>query len=520
MSETKVLRFVLGDQLSRDLSSLSDAVPGRDVIFLAEVMGEATSVRHHKKKIAFLFSAMRHFADDLRESGFDVDYLALDTQGNPGEFGLALAEAVQRNGADRVVMTEPSELRVLDAAQTWREELGVDLEIRSDTRFLASHEDFVSWATDGEGRQPKSLRMEYFYREMRRRTGYLMLDGEPEGGQWNFDSDNRKALPDKVKVPDRPRFAPDGLTVEVMDLVSRRFHNHFGDLEPFDHPVTRADGLVYLDWFIAEALPGFGDWQDAMKQGEPLLFHSHLSALINCGLLGPRECCDAAVAAYADGRVPLNAVEGFIRQIIGWREFIRGVYWLKMPDYADANALDATRPLPAFFWTGETAMNCLHQAVTETRANAYAHHIQRLMVLGNFCLLAGIDPKQVQEWFLIVYWDAYEWVEMPNVVGMALYADGGFLASKPYAASGAYINKMSDYCADCRFDVKQKTGEKACPFNYLYWNFLAVNERTLRQNHRMGLIMGSLGKMAPERLEEIRADSSRFLEGPEMRAEY
>ncbi|KGF70245.1 deoxyribodipyrimidine photolyase [Hoeflea sp. BAL378] len=520
MSDTKVLRFVLGDQLSRDLSSLVDAKPGQDVIFLAEVMGEATSVRHHKKKIAFLFSAMRHFADDLRAEGFEVDYLRLDADGNPGEFGAALAQAVARNGAGRVVMTEPSEARVLDAARTWREELSVDLEIRSDTRFLASHEDFVSWAVNDRGQQPKSLRMEYFYREMRKRTGYLMVDGEPEGGQWNYDTDNRKALPGDVTIPARPSFPPDETTLAVLDLAGRAFAHHFGGLEPFDHPVTRADALAYLDWFIAEALPGFGDWQDAMKQGEPLLFHSHLSALINCGLLGPRECCDRAVAAWRDGKAPLNAVEGFVRQIIGWREFIRGVYWLKMPDYSDANALDATRKLPGFFWTGDTAMNCLHQAITETKANAYAHHIQRLMILGNFCLLAGIDPKEVQEWFLIVYWDAYEWVEMPNVVGMALYADGGFLASKPYAASGAYINKMSDYCAGCRYDVKQKTGENACPFNYLYWNFLSVNERVLRQNHRMGLIMGSLGKMAPERLEEIRADSHRFLDGPEMRAEY
>ncbi|MBC7280746.1 cryptochrome/photolyase family protein [Hoeflea sp.] len=517
MSENKILRFVLGDQLSRELSSLSDAVPGRDVIFLAEVMGEATSVRHHKKKIAFLFSAMRHFAEDLRAEGFEVDYLTLDADGNPGAFGAALAESVMRNDARRVVMTEPSEARVLDDAQTWREELRVDLEIRADTRFLASHEDFVSWAVNGKGQQPKSLRMEYFYREMRRRTGYLMVDGEPEGGQWNFDSDNRKTLPDRIRIPVRPGFEPDGTTRGVMELVARCFASHFGDLEPFDHPVTRAAALSYLDWFIAEALPGFGDWQDAMKQGEPLLFHSHLSALINCGLLGPRECCDRAVAAWRHGNAPLNAVEGFIRQIIGWREFIRGVYWLKMPDYAHANALDATRPLPGFFWTGETGMNCLHQAITETKANAYAHHIQRLMILGNFCLLAGIDPKEVQEWFLIVYWDAYEWVEMPNVVGMALYADGGFLASKPYAASGAYINKMSDYCAGCRYDVKLKTGENACPFNYLYWNFLSANEHVLRQNHRMGLIMGALGKMAPERLEQIGADASRFLESREMR---
>ncbi len=517
MSNEKVLRFVLGDQLSRDISSLNNARPGSDVIFMAEVMQEATSVRHHKKKIAFVFSAMRHFADDLRKEGFEVDYLRIDADGNPGDFGSALAAAVERNGPRRVVLTEPSEMRVLEAAETWREEFDVDLDILVDTRFLASHEDFVSWATTDSGRQPKSLRMEYFYREMRRRTGYLMADGEPEGGQWNYDSDNRKALPDGIRIPERPEFTPDGISREVLELVASRFSDHFGDLEPFDYPVTRADALAYLDWFIAEALPRFGDWQDAMKQGEPLLFHSHLSPLINCGLLGPKECCDRAERAYREGQAPLNAVEGFIRQIIGWREFVRGVYWLKMPDYAGANALDATRPLPGFFWTADTSMNCLRQAISETRANAYAHHIQRLMVIGNFCLIAGLDPRQVQEWFLIVYSDAYEWVEMPNVVGMALFADGGFVASKPYAASGAYINKMSDYCSSCQFDVKQKSGEKACPFNYLYWNFLSENETTLRQNHRMGLIMGSLGKMTEERLEEVRADSMRFLGGSDMK---
>ncbi|WP_375588469.1 cryptochrome/photolyase family protein [Hoeflea alexandrii] len=517
MVKDKVLRFVLGDQLSRGISSLEDARPDTDVIFMAEVMAEATSVKHHKKKIAFLFSAMRHFAENLRDEGFTVDYLCLDAQNSPGDFGSALAEAVERHDATRVVMTEPSEMRVLEAAESWREELDVDLDILADNRFLASHEDFVSWATKDDGGQPKSLRMEYFYREMRRRTRYLMDDGEPTGGEWNYDAENRKSLPDSIKVPKRPEFAPDETTRAVMELVADRFDGHFGDLEPFDYPVTAKDAKAYLDWFVAEALPCFGDWQDAMKQGEPLLFHSHLSTLINCGLLDPRECCEKAEQAYRDGNAPLNAVEGFIRQIIGWREFIRGVYWLKMPDYANSNALEATRPLPGFFWTGETAMNCLSQAISETRSNAYAHHIQRLMVIGNFCLIAGIDPREVQEWFLIVYSDAYEWVEMPNVVGMALFADGGFVASKPYAASGSYINKMSDYCGSCRFDVKQKSGEKACPFNYLYWNFLSENEKVLKKNHRMGLIMGSLGKMKKERLEEVRTDSERFFDSSEMR---
>ncbi|MEQ8739309.1 MAG: cryptochrome/photolyase family protein, partial [Hoeflea sp.] len=279
MSEQPVLRFVLGDQLSRQVSSLADADPQNDVIFMAEVMDEATSVRHHKKKIVFLFSAMRHFAEELRKDGYTVDYLALDAKNNPGDFGGALKRAVEQHSPCRVVMTEPSEWRVLQAAHDWREELDVDLDIRADGRFLASHEDFVSWATDKDGGQPKTLRMEYFYREMRRRTGYLMNDGEPAGGEWNYDSENRKALPDDVDIPVRPRFEPDEVTTKVMDLVAERFPKHFGDIEPFDYPVTRADAVSYLEWFIDEALPGFGDWQDAMHEGEPLLFHSHLSAL-------------------------------------------------------------------------------------------------------------------------------------------------------------------------------------------------------------------------------------------------
>ncbi len=512
MSSPASLRFVLGDQLSRTVSSLADAEPGKDIVLMAEVAEEATHVRHHKKKIAFLFSAMRHFAEDLRAEGFTVEYLRLDAPGTPRTFGAVLQAAVLRHTPDRVILTEPSEYRVLQAARKWQEEIGAALEIRSDDRFLASHEEFRAWALGPKGRQPKTLRMEFFYREMRRRTGYLMDGDAPTGGHWNFDHDNRGTMPDSVIPPVRPSFPPDALTLEVLTLVEARFGDHFGVLDSFDYPVTRADALAYLDWFVQSALPHFGDYQDAMRAGAPLMFHSHLSALINCGLLDPRECCARAEIAFARGEAPLNAAEGFIRQIIGWREFIRGVYWLKMPDYGMANALGADRPLPDFFWTAQTRLNCLHHAIAETRDNAYAHHIQRLMVIGNFCLLAGIDPKSVQDWFLIVYFDAYEWVEMPNVVGMALYADGGFLASKPYAASGAYIDRMSDYCGGCAFDVKAKSGPKACPFNYLYWDFLDRNQDALKSNHRVGMIMASLRKMTPQRLGEIRADARHFLD--------
>ncbi|MCW4114454.1 cryptochrome/photolyase family protein [Aurantimonas sp. MSK8Z-1] len=501
-----VLRFVLGDQLSRSVSSLRDVAPD-DVILLAEVGEETGYVRHHKRKIAFLFAAMRHFAEDLRQEGLRVEYRTLDEDAPADSFTAALMEAVQRHRPERVVVTEPGEWRVRQMMEGWERALGLPVEIRPDDRFLCDHATFEAWA---EGL--KGLRMEYFYREMRRRTGFLM-DGEaPVGGRWNFDFANRERLPAEIEPPPRPDFPPDAETQAVLDLVARRFGNHFGDLDGFDYPVTRHDALRYLDWFVEDALPRFGPYQDAMRQGAPLLFHSHLSALINCGLLGPQECCLRADDAYHAGAAPIEAVEGFIRQIIGWREFVRGIYWREMPGYGERNALGATRPLPDFFWTGETEMNCLAQAIGETKRNAYAHHIQRLMVLGNFCLLAGLDPTAVQEWYLVVYHDAYEWVEMPNVVGMILFADGGLFASKPYAASGNYIHKMSDYCENCVFDVTRKLGPRACPFNYLYWDFLDRNGKTLRGNQRLRQPYQTLDRMSGERRTAIRDDARRFLD--------
>jgi len=497
------LRFVLGDQLSRSVSSLRDACQS-DLIFMCEVDAEASYVRHHKKKLAFVFSAMRHFAKDMEDIGFSVDYQALGDH-QAGDFTEALKAAIERHGADRVIVTAASEWRVLKMQEDWAETLGVNVEIRPDDRFIAGHEEFAHWAA---GR--KELRLEYFYREMRRKTGYLMDGTHPEGGQWNYDKDNRAPPNGEITFPQRPEWEVDEITVDVLDLVRSRFHNNFGDLEPFDYPVNRMQAVRYLEWFIDNALPDFGTYQDAMVQGEALMFHSHVSGLINIGLLDVRECCDAAEYAWSTGKAPLNAVEGFIRQLIGWREFIRGVYWLKMPDYSESNVFDARRDLPDWFWSGQTRMNCLHNAISETRRNAYAHHIQRLMVIGNFAMLAELDPKQVQEWFLLVYHDAYEWVEMPNVVGMALYADGGVFASKPYASTGSYIDKMSDYCGHCSYSVTKKNGPKACPFNYLYWNFLARNRETLSSNQRMGMMYGTLDRMSGEKKHAISEDSKRF----------
>ncbi len=506
MAGCKNLILVLGDQLTPALSSLAAGNKGTDIVLMVEVADEAGYVPHHVKKIAFIFSAMRHFAAELRESGWTVDYVMLDAQGNSGSFAGELDRACKRHAPDRVRVTEPGEWRVREALRGWGGDSGTPLEMLDDERFLASHEEFEAWAS---GR--KQLRMEYFYREMRKKTGLLMEDGKPAGDKWNFDADNRKPPAEGMTFPERAGFAPDAVTRKVMQLVEREFPDNFGSLEPFDFPVTRADAEAARDHFVTEILPGFGDYQDAMVSGEPFMYHSLLSFCINIGLLDPLEVCRRAEAAWKDGKAPLNAVEGFIRQIIGWREYIRGIYWLKMPDYADSNFFDARRPLPAFYWSAETDMACVRAAVEQTRDHAYAHHIQRLMVTGTFALLAGIDPHAVHEWYLAVYADAYEWVELPNVIGMSQFADGGLLASKPYAASGAYINRMSDYCSGCRYKVSQKTGPAACPFNYLYWDFLDRHADKLATNARMRVIYKSWDNMDEDKREAVRQSAANFL---------
>jgi deoxyribodipyrimidine photolyase-related protein len=501
------LRLVLGDQLSENLSALDGLDPAHDVVLMMEVRDECTYVPHHPQKIVLILSAMRHFCAALRARGVTVDYVALDDPDNTHSFSGEVRRAVARHRPQGIIATHPGEWRVLQAMQGCEEALGLPLDLREDTRFLADLATFRRWA---HGK--KQLRMEFFYREMRRATGLLMQGEVPEGGEWNFDAENRKRLPRDV-VPPRPRrFPPDSTTRAVMDLVSREFPRHFGTLEGFAWPVTAAQARDALEAFIAERLPRFGDYQDAMAEGETTLFHALISTSLNLGLLDPRAACDAAEAAYRAGHAPLNAVEGFIRQILGWREYVRGLYWLRMPGYARLNALDAQRALPEFYWTGESGMRCMDAAIGQTRDLAYAHHIQRLMVTGNFSLLAGVKPDEINEWYLAVYADAYEWVELPNTHGMAIHADGGMMASKPYAASGAYINRMSDHCGKCRFDVKASTGPRACPFNHLYWDFIARHERRFASNPRMGMPLANLRKMDPAKLAAMRAEAKAFLD--------
>ncbi|MCA0303054.1 MAG: cryptochrome/photolyase family protein [Proteobacteria bacterium] len=503
-----VLRVVLGDQLSADLPTLADLDREHDVVLMMEVAQEATYVRHHKQKLVLFLSAMRHFAADLAAAGIRVDYVRLDDPANTGSFDGEVARALQRHRVERVVVTEPGEWRVQQAIETWSTRLGRPVEIRADTRFYASRARFEKWA-----RGRRTWRLEHFYRELRREHGVLMDGDQPAGGAWNFDPENRKRLPPDLPVPTRRRFAPDAVTREVMALVEARFPDHFGTLDAFGWPVTRTEALAALADFVDSALPRFGDYQDAMKAGAPFLFHSLLAPALNLGLLSAREVCAAAETAWRDGRAPINAVEGFVRQILGWREYVRGVYWTLMPDYAASNRLNASRPLPDFYWTGDTDMRCVAQAVAMTCDHAYSHHIQRLMVTGNFALLAGVAPEQIERWYLAVYADALEWVEMPNTLGMATFADGGRMASKPYAASGAYIDRMSDFCRGCAYDVKQKTGPKACPFNRLYWAFLIRNRGVLEGNPRLAMPYRTLAAWSKERQAACLAEADSVLEG-------
>lgn len=500
------LILILGDQLTFDISSLAGSDPQHDLILMAEVMTEATYVPHHQKKIAFIFSAMRHFAEALRGRYQHVHYHPLDAPENSGSLRGEVQRVLSAHAIEGVVVTQPGEYRLFAEMQSWESILGVPVEMREDDRFLCDEATFNAWAA---GR--KQVRMGHFYPLMRKQYDVLMDGDQPVGGQWSFDADNRKPPNLDLSVPAPIAFEPDVITEAVIGLVAACFSHHFGQLLPFQYAVTHAQAEAALADFIAHRLPYFGDYQDAMIAGEPLLYHAHIGLYLNCGLLAPLACIQAAEAAYHAGAAPLNAVEGFVRQVMGWREYVRGIYWLNMPEYAERNALSATRDLPAFYWTGKTDMQCVQQCVKDTAQHAYAHHIQRLMVLGNFALLIGVAPAQLSEWFLAVYADAYEWVELPNVLGMALFADGGYLATKPYASGGQYIHKMSNYCEQCVYNVKKKEGETACPYHYLYWHFLVQHRAYLGKNPRLMMMYRNYDRMSDARKAAIATDSTRFL---------
>lgn len=503
-NQTARLVIVLGDQLDHHSTALQGFDPTQDVVWMAEVAEESTHVWSAKPRIALFLAAMRHFAAELRERGLPLSYTRLDDAGNTGTLPGELQRAITHLQPNGLILTAPGDWRVLQAIRGVAAKAGLPLELRDDTHFFSTVRDFAAHA---KGR--KQLRLEYWYRELRKKHGVLMDGQQPVGGQWNYDANNResfgKAGPQNVPSP--CLVPPDAVTREVIDLVNQRFADHPGSLDSFAWPVTRADALRALDDFIENRLPLFGRFEDAMWAGEVWLWHSQLSAALNLKLLNPREVVAAAEATYRSGHAPLAAVEGFIRQILGWREYVRGIYWTQMPAYLERNALDAQAPLPAWYWTGETDMACLREAITQTLAHGYAHHIQRLMVTGLYSLLLGVRPQAVHAWYLSVYVDAVEWVELPNTLGMSQYGDGGLLGSKPYVATGKYIQRMSNHCSGCRFDPAQSTGPKACPFTTLYWDFLMRHEPMLRQNPRMAMQMKNLDRLAPDVREAIDAQA-------------
>jgi deoxyribodipyrimidine photolyase-related protein len=498
------LGLIFGDQLDKSHAVLTALDRSKDRILMGELAAETEYVWHHVKKVALIFSAMRHFAGDLAENGWDVRYQTFDADSPCRTFTDLVARQWGDAPIDEVVVSWPGEWRVLEQIRQWENDLGVSVTILPDRRFICPLADFEDWAS---GR--KQLRMEFFYRRMRRRTGLLMEDDEPVGGQWNYDQSNRKPWRGNPEAVAPMAFTPDATTTEVLELV-RQTIDGFGLLDDFDFPVTRTQAKRALTHFVQRALPNFGDFQDAMADDEDYLFHSRLSVCMNIGLLDPLEVCRAAELEWREGRAPLNAVEGFIRQIIGWREFVRGIYWMEMPGYAERNGLANRQPLPDWYWSGETEMRCLARTIDGTRRNAYAHHIQRLMVTGNFALLLGVVPKAICDWYLAVYADAYDWVELPNTLGMVMHADGGLLGSKPYAASGKYIDRMSDHCSNCRYRVKETLGEDACPFNALYWDFLMRHRERFESNHRMKMMYRNVDRMDADRQKAIR-DRARWI---------
>lgn len=504
------LVLVLGDQLDPDAAGFDGFDPTQDAVWMAEVAEESTHVWSSKPRTVLFLAAMRHFAQALRDAGRPLQYTALDDAANDGSLAAQLRADIDRLSPSSLVMTAPGDWRVLKALRAVAAEAGLALDVREDRHFFCSVRDFAAHA-----RGRKSLRMESFYREQRQRHRVLMDGDQPEGGQWNFDADNREAFgaAGPGAVPPRSTFAPDAITRDVMAVVERRFPGHPGRLDSFAWPVTRTQALQALDRFITERLPLFGRFQDALWPGEPWLYHAHIAAAMNLKLLHPREIVAAAEAAYRAGQVPLASAEGFIRQVIGWREYVRGIYWTRMPAYADLNALDAQQDLPAWYWTGATTLACLHDVITQTLDHGYAHHIQRLMVTGLYALLLGVQPQQVHAWYLAVYVDAVEWVELPNTLGMALYADGGLMASKPYVATGKYIQRMGPHCQGCRFDPGQRTGERACPFTTLYWDFLLRHAQRLAANPRMALQVKNLARLDAAERDAVQQRAAAIRRG-------
>jgi deoxyribodipyrimidine photolyase-related protein len=500
------LIVILGDQLDRHSAVFDDFDAAHDAVFMAEVPAEAKHVWSHKARIVLFLSAMRHFAEALHHEGVTVHYFALGAHPHQ-TLAQALAATLQTHAPKEVVMVSAGAARLNAALAEVCQMQQIKLELREDRHFIATLAEFNAWS-----KGKKTLRLEFWYRQLRQKTGLLMHESAPIGGQWNFDHDNRASFDARGPglLPTPLGFAPDALTQAVIHEVEAHFPDHPGWLAGFDWPVTPTQAQAVLEDFIEQRLALFGQYQDAMWIDQSWLYHSKLSSALNLKLITPWRVCQAAERAYETGAVPLAAAEGFIRQILGWREYVRGLYHQSGDAWLDMNALDAQAPLPDFFWTGDTPAQCLQQTIRQTLQTGYAHHIQRLMVTGLYCLLAGVHPRAVHEWYLAVYVDAVEWVEIPNVFGMSQFADGGVMASKPYIASGKYIDRMSNYCAHCRFKPDLAVGDTACPFTTLYWDFLDRHEARFAKHPRLALQVKNLQRKTQEERAAMRAQANRW----------
>ena len=523
------LVLVLGDQLDEASSAFDGFDPKLDTVLMIEAFEESTHVWSHKVRTTLFLSSMRHFSNELRQRGWPVEYRALDTHADK-TLAAGLLAAMGTYQPQGVIGVEPGDARVkaqLQAAiksvaapaqkkgatalKDVKKQPSMSLEWREDKHFLCSLPQFRKWAGTSS-----SLRMEFFYRTMRKQYKVLVegkANDEPVGGQWNFDADNRKSFgkAGPQNVPRAIEYKPDTVTQDVIKLVNTHFAGHPGDLDAFNWPVTRKQAQVALKDFIDNRLPQFGPHEDAMWTNLDFGWHSLLSSSLNLKLLNPLEVIQAAEAAYKKHDLDLASVEGFIRQILGWREFMRGVYFLDMPELKTANHYGHTNALPKWYWTGDTGMNCMKQAIGQTLKNGYSHHIQRLMITGMFGVTAQISPQAMCDWYLAVYVDAVEWVELPNVAGMALFANGGRFTSKPYVASGAYVKRMSNYCTGCKYEPETRVGATACPMTTLYWNFLDKHEATFGSNPRTALMVKNLQRMTPELRVQVRERAGEML---------
>ena len=505
------LIWILGDQLL-PAHPLLPSPAGDLLVGLIESSPRGSHLRYHQQKLTLLYSAMRHYAADLKKQKFATLYHHLTDTPAGADYATILSHWIQKHKIREIHLLDPNEYDTFHSLPALSKKLGVPIHRHASPQFLVPRAEFATWA---EGK--KHLLMETHYRRLRTERNILLdAKGKPEGGDWNLDDQNRRTYREFAKAnPTVPPFPPpiqDPIVKKVAQEVAAHFPTHPGQADQLWVPVTRAGSLDWLKTFIRQRLAQFGPWEDTMVEGQQILFHSVLSPLLNIGLLTPQECIQAAEKAYREGKAPLNSVEGFIRQILGWREFIHGIYWLKMPEYRKANFLGADRPLPRWAYTGETDMRCVSQAIHGAVDHAYNHHIQRLMVLGNYFLLGGYEPQAVLRWYTEMYLDAYDWVMVPNVLGMILFADGGFFATKPYAAGAAYQDKMGNHCASCQFDPKQREGPKACPFHSLYWNFFGQHAKLFGKNPRIGMMVKIWEKKTPADQKQIRQNALHFLD--------